>query len=52
MVTEARQGSSAAMVFQWILRALLNRAPALPAIPGILYDAVDMTADDMVAPSA
>jgi hypothetical protein len=47
LMFEARQDSRAATVFQWILRALLNRAPALPAIPGIICDGADMTAEDM-----
>jgi hypothetical protein len=34
-------------VFQWILRALLNRALTLPAINGIICTGVEMTAEDV-----
>jgi hypothetical protein len=44
----APQGHIAAMAFQWILRALLSRAPTLPAIPVICLGG-PMTAEDLAS---
>jgi hypothetical protein len=44
---EARQSAMGSTVFQWILRALLNRALTLPAINGIVCAGVEMTAEDV-----
>jgi hypothetical protein len=44
---EARQSLMGNTVYQWILRALLNRALTLPAINGIICSGVEMTAEDV-----
>jgi hypothetical protein len=42
-----QQDPMGAVVFQWILRALLDRLPTLPAISYIEFSHVNMTTEDM-----